>query len=171
MITPLEERQAMPVPGPALDELHIHRLLVAVDGSQTAELALRAAVTAAHRDHAAVTLLVVVPDFFVEASRWPMVGAPDPASLQAEADDAAWRLLRETVDRMPADVPLTTVLRRGKPGPEICAQARERGDYDAILLGARGVGRIGSLMGSVSSYVLSHAETAVFVAHPPRKAG
>jgi nucleotide-binding universal stress UspA family protein len=36
-------------------------LLVAVDASPTAELALRGAATVARRDHAAVTLLVVVP--------------------------------------------------------------------------------------------------------------
>jgi nucleotide-binding universal stress UspA family protein len=170
MSTPPEEPHEMPVPRPALDELHIHRLLVAVDGSSTAELALRGAVTVARRDHAAVTLLIVVPDLIAEASRWPMGGAPDPAALQADADDEASRLLRETVARMPPDLPVTTVVRRGKPGHEICAQARERGDYDAILLGARGLGRIGSLMGSVSSYVLNHADTAVFVAHAPREA-
>jgi nucleotide-binding universal stress UspA family protein len=30
------------------------------------------------------------------------------------------------------------------------------------------VGRVGALMGSVSSYVLHHADIAVFVAHAPR---
>jgi nucleotide-binding universal stress UspA family protein len=48
------------------------------------------------------------------------------------------------------------------------AQSREH-DYDAILLGARGVGRVGALIGSVSSYVMHHADTAVFVAHAPRQ--
>jgi nucleotide-binding universal stress UspA family protein len=41
-------------------------------------------------------------------------------------------------------------------------------EADAILLGARGVGRIAALMGSVSQHVLHHAQTAVFVAHAPR---
>ena len=40
---------------------------------------------------------------------------------------------------------------------------------DAILLGARGVGRVGALVGSVSSYVMHHSDTAVFVAHAPRQ--
>jgi nucleotide-binding universal stress UspA family protein len=167
--TPFESQPAVaPAPAAPLDELHLHRLLVCIDGSPTAELALRGAITVAHRDHAAVTLLVVVPDFATKAGGWVTPGAPCPAVLQEEADTNACRLLRETVERLPADIPVTTVLRRGKPGPEICAQARECGNYDAILLGARGVGRIGSLTGSVSSYVLRHADTAVFIAHPPR---
>jgi nucleotide-binding universal stress UspA family protein len=151
------------------EELHLHRLLVAVDGSATGDLAVRAAVTAAQRDHAAVTLMTVVPDVLAESRRWPVAGVPSGAQLQTDADDQACRLLRDTVARMPADLPVTTVIRHGKPGPQICAQSREQA-YDAILLGARGVGRIGALMGSVSSYVLSHAEIAVFVAHAPRAA-
>ena len=42
--------------------------------------------------------------------------------------------------------------------------------YDAILIGARGLGRVRSLMGSVSNYVLHNAPTAVFVAHAPDEA-
>ncbi len=150
-----------------LEELHLHRLLVAIDGSETAELALRAAVTAAQRDHAAVTLMTVIPDFAAEARRWPVAGMPNPVQLQSEADENAQRLLRETIERMPDDLPVTTVIRHGKPGPEIIAQSRQS-TYDAIILGARGVGRIAALMGSVSSYVLNHADVAVFVAHAPR---
>jgi nucleotide-binding universal stress UspA family protein len=150
---------------PDLDELHLHRLLVAIDGSNTADLALQAAVTAARRDNAAITLLAVTPDFLGEARTW-MAGAPDPATMQREADEEAERLLADTVERIPADIPVVKQLRRGKPGPEIVAQATEH-DYDAILLGARGVGRVGALIGSVSSYVMHHARTAVFVAHSP----
>jgi nucleotide-binding universal stress UspA family protein len=157
-----------PQPTSTLGELHFHRLLVAVDGSQTADLALSAAVTAARRDHAAITLLAVVPDIVAESRQYFWVaGAPDPAVLQEQADADARRMLRETVERIPADIPVTTVMRHGKPGPEIVAQAGEQ-DYDAILLGARGLGRVGTLIGSVSAYVLRHADTSVFVAHAPR---
>jgi nucleotide-binding universal stress UspA family protein len=150
-----------------LAELHLHRLLVAVDGSNTAELALSAAVTAARRDNAAITLLAVTPDFIAESASW-IAGSPDPHRLQQEADEEAHRLLCDTVDRIPEDIPVTRCLRHGKAGPEIVAQSREQ-DYDAILLGARGVGRVGALVGSVSSYVMHHADVAVFVAHAPRQ--
>lgn len=149
-----------------LGELHFHRLLVALDGSENALLALSAAVTAARRDHAAITLMYVVPDMASEAARWPWA-AQVPGDLQGDADRQAERTLREAVARIPEDIPVTTLVRRGKAGPEIVAHARES-DYDAILLGARGVGRVGALMGSVSQYVLHHADVAVFVAHAPR---
>jgi nucleotide-binding universal stress UspA family protein len=158
-----------PEPASTLGELHFHRLLVAVDGSRSADLALSAAVTAARRDHAAITLLVVVPDIVAESRTFWIAGAPNPVELQQEADADAQRMLRETVERIPDDIPVTTVMRHGKAGPEIVAQAGEH-DYDAILLGARGVGRVGTLIGSVSSYVLHHAPTSVFVAHAPRAA-
>ena len=51
-------------------------------------------------------------------------------------------------------------------GTEIAAEAAT-GKYDAILIGARGVGVVGSLLGSVSQYVLHHAKIAVFVTHAP----
>jgi nucleotide-binding universal stress UspA family protein len=154
-----------PDPTPTLGELHFHRLLVAVDGSQTADLALSAAVTVGRRDNAAITLLAVVPDIVAESRRW-VAGGPDPNALQEAADTDTERMLRATVERIPSDIPVTSVVRHGKPGPEIVAQANEH-DYDAILLGARGVGRVGALMGSVSAYVLHHASTSVFVAHAP----
>ena len=112
LVEPLTAPEAAP-----LDELHVRRLLVAVDGSPTAELAIRAAITAGHADHAAITLLVVVPDVIAEASRWAVAGMPDPAQMQREADEEARRLLREVVDRLPADLPVKALVRHGRPGP------------------------------------------------------
>src|SRR4051794_14296310 len=105
-------------PAAPLGELVLHRLLVAVDGSANADLALQAAITAARRDHASVTLLTVVPDVVAGASQWPSpLVAPQVGQDEVDADAAA--RLRETVARIPEDIPVTTVLRRGRPGPEI----------------------------------------------------
>jgi nucleotide-binding universal stress UspA family protein len=149
--------------------VRFHRLLVALDGSAHAELALEAAVTAAERDHAALTLITVAPDAVAETARWAAFTGCCPGQLQAEADEAAERLLRDAVAAVPEHIPVTTVLRHGKAGPQIVAFARER-DFDAVLVGARGRGRVGALVGSVSSHVLHHADVAVFVAHAPRSA-
>src|SRR3954452_4091081 len=151
-----------------IGELRFHRLLVAIDGSASAELALAAAVTVARRDNAALTLISVAPDVVAEASRWPAWGGAIGCD-QAGVDAAAERALNEAVARVPEDIPVTKVLRRGKAGPEIVAQSAEQ-PYDGILMGARGVSRVGALMGSVSSYVLRHAQVPVFVAHAPREA-
>ena len=152
-------------PATVLGELSLHRLLVAIDGSANAELALKAAVTAARRDNATITLITVGPDLASGPATWslPMAGGVD----QPEVDDDACKRLDAALARIPADISVHKLYRRGKAGPEIVKAARE-GDYDAIILGARGVGRVGALMGSVSSHVLHNADIAVFVAHAPR---
>jgi nucleotide-binding universal stress UspA family protein len=150
-----------------LGELRFNRLLVAVDGSANSELALSAAVTAARRDNSALTLVSVAPDA-ADCARWPgALAVPQPS--QSELDAAAEATLREAVARIPADIPVERVVRRGAAGPQIVAQSKA-GCYDAILLGARGLGRISGLVGSVSQHVLKHADIAVFVAHAPREA-
>jgi nucleotide-binding universal stress UspA family protein len=122
-------------------------------------------VTAGLRDRSAITLVSVAPDVVADALRWPGT-AIDVGTLQQDADAEAERNLREALERIPAEMPAHTVFRRGKAGPEIVALANS-GGFDVVLMGARGVGRVGALIGSVSSYVLHHAEIAVFVAHSP----
>jgi nucleotide-binding universal stress UspA family protein len=146
-----------------LEELHLHRLLVAIDGSENSTLALRAAITAARRDHATVTLLYVAPE--AQVNSLALTAGVPPISQEA-LDTEADKTLREAVAMVPEDIPVRTVIRHGKAGPAIVAHAREC-DYDAIVLGARGVGRVGALVGSVSAHVLHHAEIPVFVAHSP----
>ncbi len=148
-----------------LPDLMLRRLLVAIDGSPNSDLALSAAFTVAHRDNATLTLVTVEPDLVSAASMWSLVATPPP-ELQEETHEAAQKVLDEAIARLPDDVPATKILRFGKAGPEIAAEAAS-GRYDAVLLGARGVGRVGSLLGSVSQYVLHHAEIAVFVTHQP----
>ena len=144
-------------------ELNLRRLLVAVDGSPSSELALAAAVRAAKLDNAAITLITVEPDVSAEVLRWSSAGVPSIPTLQMEARLAAESVLRDIVARMPKEIPLTLLHRRGKPGPEIVAAADE-GDYDAVILGARGAGRVTALLGSVSQYVMHRANTHVIVA-------
>jgi nucleotide-binding universal stress UspA family protein len=111
-----------------------------------------------------VTLLTVAPDASAQLSGFA-VAAGLPPTPQETLDAEAEKILREAVEQVPDDIPVRTVVQHGKPGPAIVAHAREC-DYDAILLGARGVGRVGAIMGSVSAYVVRHAEGVnVFVAH------
>jgi nucleotide-binding universal stress UspA family protein len=147
-----------------LGELRFRRLLVALDGSASAELALSAAVTAAHRDNAAIALICVAPDVVADAMRWPWP-VPVPTDQEA-ADKFADDILRDAVARIPEDIPVTMIIKRGRPGHEIVAHVNES-TYDAVLMGARGVGRVEALIGSVSQYVMRHATIAVFVAHAP----
>jgi nucleotide-binding universal stress UspA family protein len=147
-----------------IGELHFRRLLIAIDGSASADMAIAAGVTVARRDNAALTLICVAPDMLAESRRWPWPTQPPPD--QESADRFADQILRDAVDRIPEDVPVRRVMKRGRPGAMIVAEA-EASDYDAIIMGARGVGRIEALLGSVSQYVMKHAGLPVFVAHAP----
>jgi nucleotide-binding universal stress UspA family protein len=128
---------AAPRPPDALDEVRLQRLLVPVDASPTADLALATAVRTARRHQAQITLLAVVPDVLGDARRWATIqpGVPFPARMQEEADTDAQRRLCETVRRIPPDIPVATAIRHGEPGPEIIAELVEH-EYDAVMLGA-----------------------------------
>jgi nucleotide-binding universal stress UspA family protein len=148
------------------DRPTFQRVLVAIDGSRHSELALAMAIALAERDHARLTLLTVIPNVN-ESTAALAYGAPvDPIAMQVDADRGAERTMRAAIDTVPGEQPVDSVTRRGHAGPEIVAQVRD-GRHDAVIVGARGLGRIGSLVGSVSQYVLHHAGVAVFVAHAP----
>ena len=144
------------------------KIIVAVDGSRHSDLALAMALALAERDRARLTVLTVIPN--VNESAAVAYGAGvDPIALQADADRGAEKTMRAALEAVPDDQPVDSVTRRGHAGPEIVTAVRE-GDHDAVVLGARGLGRIGSMFGSVSQYVLHHAGVAVFVGHLPDKA-
>jgi nucleotide-binding universal stress UspA family protein len=147
------------------DRPTFRRVLVAVDGSRHADLALAMAIALAERDHARLTIMTVVPNV-TESAAMAYGSGVDPVAMQRDADSAADKFLRAAVDAVPGDQPVETVRRSGHAGPEIVAQAKA-GDHDAIVLGARGLGRIGAMFGSVSQHVLHHAKAAVFVGHLP----
>ena len=138
-------------------------VLVAVDGSPHADLALRRAIGLAQEDRARLTVMTVVPNVRDgAAAAWSV--PVDPIALQEQADREGERTLGAAIDLVPDDLPVRKLLRHGHAGPEIVAEIQRSG-HDVVVLGARGVGRFGSLTGSVSQYVLHHARIAVFVAH------
>jgi nucleotide-binding universal stress UspA family protein len=141
------------------------RILVAVDGSRHADLALEMALALADRDRARLTILTVIPNISETAAMAYGAGV-DPVALQADADRGAEKTMRAALDSVPDDQPVESVQRRGHAGPEIVAQVKA-GQHDAVVLGARGLGRIGSMFGSVSRHVLHDAGVAVFIGHLP----
>jgi nucleotide-binding universal stress UspA family protein len=141
------------------------RILVAIDGSRHSDLALAMALALAERDHARLAILTVIPNLNESAALAYGAGV-DPIALQRDADRGAERTMRAALDAVPDDQPVDFVQRRGHAGPEIVAQVKA-GNHDAVILGARGLGRIGSMFGSVSQHVLHHAGVAVFVGHLP----
>ena len=93
----------------------------------------------------------------------------DPESL-AEIDDRAEKLVERSADEIDAKV--EHVVEHGSPGERICATAEENG-IELIILGSHERGAFGRFIhGSVSDYVVHHAQCAVLVvkhAHAPAK--
>jgi nucleotide-binding universal stress UspA family protein len=147
--------------GDQLEALGYGRPLVAIDGSPSSLLALSLAIATASAT-AKLIIAAVSPD--VELSEPWVADAASPELLQRDVDRELQGKLDDALGRIPGHVSAETVLARGSVGRTILELAAES-DCDAILLGARGLGRIGAALGSVSQYVLHHADLPVLIAH------
>jgi nucleotide-binding universal stress UspA family protein len=141
-------------------------ILVAIDGSEHGAAALRTAAQLAGEEHARLTVVTAVPPTPAYAS---LTGAgaavlSDAAGLIGEA---GVRMTKQVAE-LPDDLSVTSVVSAGPPAQVILERLRE-GRHDLLVMGTRGLGRVGSaLLGSVSQDVLHEADVPVLVVHAPR---
>jgi nucleotide-binding universal stress UspA family protein len=145
--------------------LRYRHVLVAFDASPEAQLALVHAIAMAQVYRAKVTIVAVVPPP-------PMLAWQAPGGTrglhEAEQQELA-KALRAAADSVPDDLSVTTQLLDGDPARELLRVARE-GDFDAIVMGSRGRGRMTAvLLGSVSNRVMHDADIPVMVIHAPNR--
>ena len=144
-----------------------HNILVATDGSPTAERALAEAIDLAQAYRARLTVVYVVPPTPSTTLRAPV----NIEQLGRELEEEGKRILAGAVTRVPDDVSVTSRLRHGHAGEEILSELDE-GAYDLVVLGSRGRGRAKSnLLGSVGGHVHFGAHVAMLVIHPDDGAG
>jgi nucleotide-binding universal stress UspA family protein len=137
-------------------------ILVAVDGSETASRALEAAGELADALNSRLTLISVAP----EVPSFAIRAGVDIRLLEEEARNETDKILRDSVAALPADLPVTTVLKHGPAGHQIVEQIRT-GGHDLLVLGSRGRGRVATnLLGSVGAYVHYRASVPMLVIHP-----
>lgn len=142
------------------------KVLIALDGSQTAEQSLILAGKLLAGKDAEVTLLHVIPRHLIYGKGGPVVSeCYDPVEAQAGAqallDSAEARLRIANVG--PA---IAKEIETGDPADLILAIAAEE-EVDLIVMGGRGLNAVERfLFGSVSTKVVSHAHCGVLVAHP-----
>ena len=75
--------------------------------------------------------------------------------------------IRDQVDALPDDLSVTSIVVAGHPSDVILERLRE-GRHDLLVMGTRGLGRVGSaLLGSVAQAVLHAAEVPVLVVREP----
>ena len=142
-----------------------HNILVAVDGSPDADQALAQAVDLAESEHTRLTLMTALPR--IAGSGYLVPGAP-VGELIAGAHAQAAKVLRDARDRIPHDLPVTTVLTEQPIRPALIHQIAD-GHHDLVVMGSRGRGAVRStLLGSVSHYVLHHSPVPVLIVHADR---
>jgi len=143
--------------------LRYRHVLVAFDASPEAQLALAHAVAMAQVYRAKVALVAVVPPP-------PLLAWQAPGGIRGIHDaeqEELGKALRAAADGVPDDLSVTTQLLDGDPARELLRLARE-GDFDVIVMGSRGRGRVtAALLGSVSNRVMHDANVPVIVIHRP----
>jgi nucleotide-binding universal stress UspA family protein len=136
-------------------------VMLATDGSPTAEEATKAAIELA----AALRLsLLVVSCWEVPHEPVALGFAPVPPDLDRIGMEHAERAVELAAERArDAGVSAMTIVRRGDPEREICAIAEDR-DVRLIVVGSHGWGALRRFaFGSVSTAALHHARQPVLV--------
>ena len=142
-----------------------HNILVAVDGSPDAELALTEAIDLAESEHTRLTLFTAVcrPPAAVYLAPGEEIG-----KLVEDAHADAEAILRRARERVPANLSVTTVLSERPIRTALMSQIAD-GVHDLVVVGSRGRGAIrAALLGSTSHYVLHHSPVPVLIVHADR---
>ena len=143
-------------------------ILVAVEGSPHADEALAQAIDLAESEHTGLTLIAGVPG--LPPAAYVGLSGPAFAVMQADARSSAEAVLRRARERVPDDLPVTTILTDEPIRPALIEQIK-RGGHDLIAMGSRGRGAMrAALLGSVSHFVLHHTPIPVLIVHAAERA-
>jgi nucleotide-binding universal stress UspA family protein len=139
-------------------------ILVAWDGSSHARRALDEAVDIARTQDSRLTLITVAAPLRL----WS--GPYVPPVPEDELLRSAERIAEEGEALVPDGIPVSSRTAEGHPGTEILRRV-EAANHDLIVMGSRGFGAIRSaVIGSVSHYVLNHADVPVLIVHEREEA-
>ena len=150
----LTTERPVPLRGSLPKEPAMKRILLAYDGGAPATRALETTVELAKLTGASVAVVSVVPFHPGRIGGDPWDSTEDHAH---ELIDAR-RMLHERGIEAELLEPI------GDPAERI-EEIAEKGDYDTIVVGSRGLGAVGRvLQGSVSTHIASHAKSTVIIA-------
>ena len=137
----------------------IETVVIATDGSASAERAVTVAADLADRFDAAVHALYVIDQG--EVAGTPDEVRPEVAEALATAGDEAIAFVREAVAEEGDGPALSTAIREGDPAIQIMSYAQEV-DADVIATGTRGRhGEHSFLLGSVAEAVVRNSPIPV----------
>jgi nucleotide-binding universal stress UspA family protein len=144
-------------------------ILVSVDGSAHADAALTQAIDLARAWDGRLTILTGVAPLAPWASYGS--GGAAAASLPAELEAEAEEIVARASERVPDDVPVSTILTREPIRVALAEEIRD-GDHDLVVMGSRGRGAVMAMaLGSVSHYVVNHSPIPVLIVHADPESG
>jgi len=141
------------------------KILAALDGSKAANNALNFALELAEATSAELELLTVVPPVFLPSHSIHVLKSEAIADC-AKALDVTFRGVlskaqREAKNRR-SELKVSTRFEKGEPAEKI-VEVAERGNFDIIVMGSRGLGGRVAALGSVSSRVADNASCPVVI--------
>lgn len=135
----------------------IKRILVPVDGSETAEKAIDEAIAIAQIYGSEIHILYVA-----NINQLAINACLSDAILEA-VNKAGNEILEKAASKVPENINVITTSETGSPSVTITDFADEI-KADLVVIGSRGLGLVkGVLLGSVSQYVVEHAPCPALV--------
>jgi nucleotide-binding universal stress UspA family protein len=140
-----------------------HQILVAIDGSKISDKALETAIDEARVWKATVHAIYVVETGLFSSlpmdNTWEIL-----YSMLEKEGNKAISSAREEAEKQ--GVKIEAVLKQGHAGNEIVKAAKEIG-ADLVIVGSHGKSEVDRLLlGSVSSFVVSHCPANIMVVRP-----
>ncbi len=141
----------------------LEKILVAIDGSDYSDRALKFAVDLTQKFESKLLLLAVVPPLFLPI---PSVNVMKSQAI-TDAYNELEQSFRAVLSRGEEKAKKTTKsvftrLEHGNPD-EVIVDTAKLGNFDVIVVGSRGLGRRDFALGSVSSRVAEKAKCPVII--------
>ncbi len=138
----------------------LSKILVPVDGSENSLRALDHAIYLAEKTGANITAMNVIenpPTVYVESQKLLNNLLANFRAESAKILDKCKQIAEKS------DVKIETVIGEGDAASNIVGYA-QKGDFDTIIIGRRGLGRFKEMvLGSISNKVLHHAKCTVMI--------
>ncbi len=140
-------------------------IVVPADGSDNSKRALLHAVSLAEKDNGELIIVHVanIVSAISNFDQTPISGGYVSEQIAEDMEETGREILSTIVKDIPSNIVVKSVFEVGSPGPAVLAVAKKY-HADLIVMGSRGLGPFkGLFMGSVSSYVSSHAGCPVLI--------
>jgi nucleotide-binding universal stress UspA family protein len=111
-----------------------HRILVGVDDSPAARLALERAIELAEEGHGRIGLLVSAPEPSGVIWASPVVVPQSREGMCQQLERWACKVMETATSVVPSEIPVTKLVTRGDPAAALLREA-ESGNWDLVVVG------------------------------------